>query len=148
MFNFEGFFPNIIYHHYQRFYPSSTNRINSFYFVKIYCEIQKHQQSEKISAKIVLSRDQNRATHVSVKRVWPEINLQQPLPLIAHLPYENRLQFIRKHLYELWSNIFHNTNVQQTKLIIGTTIRRNMKLELARTCPPLSKIKLPRTTRQ
>ena len=79
-------------------------------------------------------------------RVWPELNLQQPPSLIAHLPYEKRLHFIRRHLYELWSTTFQNTNVTQTKLILATSIRRGIKLELAHTCPPLSKITLPRIT--
>ena len=57
--------------------------------------------------------------------------------------------------YDLYGNIFmifgqihfKTQMFLQTKLIIGKNIRQNMKLELALTSPPLSKIQLSRTTR-
>jgi hypothetical protein len=41
--------------------------------------------------------------------------------LIIHTPYENRFRSIRKDMDQLWMTIFKNTNVLETKLIIGTT---------------------------
>ncbi len=68
--------------------------------------------------------------------------------LIICVPYENRLRSFRKDIHQLWSTIFNNANVLQKKLIVDTTIRRNIKLELVRTCPHSSQITLPKQNRR
>lgn len=105
MFNFDGFLLSLIYHHHHQF----------FLFCQHLLQNIETSTTRNTSTKIAVNRDQNRPTHISIKRVWQEINLQQSISLIAHVPYENRLRFIRKHLHELWSDTFQNTNVLQTK---------------------------------
>ena len=65
--------------------------------------------------------------------------------LMIHGTYENRLKTIRKDIYQSWYTTFENTNVMETKLIIGTRHRRNVKLELVRTAPDLPLITLAKT---
>ena len=101
-----------------------------------------------IKNRFAITRNQERPTFISVNKVWPKSNPQLSVPLIIHAPYENRLRLFRRQLHQLWSSIFQNTNVEQTKLIIGMTTRRNIRGELIQACPPLSKITLPKKTRR
>ena len=94
--------------------------------------------------KVTVIIDRNCPTHVTVKRIWKQTEPSSESRLILHVPYEKRLRNVRKDIHQLWSNIFNNTNVLQTQLIIGTTPKPNIKLELVRTCPSLSKITLPK----
>ena len=124
------------------------NRSDQFFALRNYLIRNSNTHTTNNSRiRFEVTRDPNRPTFISVTKVWPQNDPQLPLPLIIHLPYENRLRLFRKYLHQLWSSIFQNTHVRQTKLITGTNIRRNIKRELAVACPPLSKIKLPKLNR-
>src|SRR5205085_547469 len=86
----------------------------------------------------------NRPTHVTIKKIYKQPQNPVENRLLIHTSYENRLRSIRKDIRQLWSRTFNNTNVIETKLIIGTSHRQNAKLELVRTCPHLSLITLPK----
>lgn len=96
------------------------------------------------SNKMTVIIDANRPTHVLVKQIWKDTPSTVQNRLILHVPYENRNISLRKNIHQLWSTQFKNTNIAQTRLILGTTTRRKNKLELVRTCPTLSKITIPK----
>ena len=107
-----------------------------------------YQQTTNTNNKFAVIINTNRPTHVTIKNIWKTSQEQFQERLIIHAPYENRLRSLRKALHQLWSTIFANTNINQTKLIVGTSHRQNLKLELVRTCPHLSQITLIKPNRQ
>jgi hypothetical protein len=49
---------------------------------------------------------------------------------IIHYTYEKRLQNNKKHIHQLWKQLFQQTPVINTRLIIGNRNNRNLKREL------------------
>ena len=89
--------------------------------------------------------DKIHPTHGAIKKIFEKSQNSIENRLIIHTTYENRLKTIRKDIHQLWYTTFENTNVMETKLIIGTQQRRNVKLELVQTSPDLPLITLPKT---
>ncbi|CAF3414708.1 unnamed protein product [Rotaria socialis] len=50
--------------------------------------------------------------------------------LIIHKRHEQRLTQNQHHIHELWMRTFHETDVTNTALIVGTCLNRNLKQEL------------------
>ncbi|CAF4317543.1 unnamed protein product, partial [Rotaria magnacalcarata] len=50
--------------------------------------------------------------------------------LIIHQTHERRLGNNHRHIHELWSRTFHQTEIMNTVLIIGTYLNHNLKQEL------------------
>ncbi|CAF4511490.1 unnamed protein product [Rotaria socialis] len=50
--------------------------------------------------------------------------------LIIHQRHEKRLGHSHRHIRELWSSTFHQTEIMNTVLIIGTYLNLNLKQEL------------------
>ncbi|CAF4471286.1 unnamed protein product [Rotaria socialis] len=50
--------------------------------------------------------------------------------LIIHRRHEKRLANNHRYIYELWSHTFHQTEIMNTVLIIGTYLNHNLKQEL------------------
>ncbi|CAF4880870.1 unnamed protein product [Rotaria socialis] len=50
--------------------------------------------------------------------------------LIIHQRHEKRLGHSHRHIRELWSSTFHQTEIMNTVLIIGTYLNHNLKQEL------------------
>ena len=50
--------------------------------------------------------------------------------LIIHRRHEKRLANNHRHIHELWGQTFHQTEIINTVLIIGTYLNHNLKREL------------------
>ncbi|CAF4029182.1 unnamed protein product, partial [Rotaria magnacalcarata] len=50
--------------------------------------------------------------------------------LIIHRRHEKRLANNHRHIHELWGRTFHQTEIMNTVLIIGTYLNHNLKCEL------------------
>ncbi|CAF3301814.1 unnamed protein product [Rotaria socialis] len=51
--------------------------------------------------------------------------------LIIHHRHEKRLRNTRRQIHELWNSVFHETEVIDTALIVGTYLNQNLKHELS-----------------
>ncbi|CAM4937784.1 unnamed protein product [Rotaria socialis] len=51
--------------------------------------------------------------------------------LIIHHKHEKRLRNTRRQIHELWNSVFHETEVIDTALMVGTYLNQNLKQELS-----------------
>ncbi|CAF4926550.1 unnamed protein product [Rotaria socialis] len=51
--------------------------------------------------------------------------------LIIHHRHEKRLRNTRRQIHELWNSVFHETEVIDTALMVGTYLNQNLKHELS-----------------
>ncbi|CAF3506423.1 unnamed protein product [Rotaria sp. Silwood2] len=55
--------------------------------------------------------------------------------IILHHTHEKRFSHYKRDIHRIWNDIFHNTPVQTTKLIVGTRNNPNLSKELVRRSP-------------
>ncbi|CAF3721860.1 unnamed protein product [Rotaria socialis] len=51
--------------------------------------------------------------------------------LIIHHRHEKRLRNTRRQIHELWNSVFHETEVIDIALMVGTYLNQNLKQELS-----------------
>ncbi|CAF4936980.1 unnamed protein product [Rotaria socialis] len=51
--------------------------------------------------------------------------------LIIHHRHEKRLRNTRQQIHELWNSVFHETEVIDTALMVGTYLNQNLKQEMS-----------------
>jgi len=75
----------------------------------------------EIASRIARTIDppQNDTIDDSLVRMRVNTELKSHRKLIIHYTYEERLATYRKHIHQLWNQIFGNTPVTSTKLIVG-----------------------------
>ena len=60
--------------------------------------------------------------------------VKQP-PLIVHYTYEKQFAYYKSRIHQEWNNLFHDTPVADTKLIVSTRNNFNLTRELVRRSP-------------
>ena len=55
--------------------------------------------------------------------------------LIIHYSHEKRFETLKKDIHQLWNQIFHDTPIMNTKLIIGHKNNNSTTRELVQRCP-------------
>jgi hypothetical protein len=55
--------------------------------------------------------------------------------LIVHYTHEGRLMFYKKDIHLMWNQIFYNTPVINTRLIVGHRNSKNLQNQLVRRAP-------------
>ncbi|CAF3419943.1 unnamed protein product [Rotaria sp. Silwood2] len=59
--------------------------------------------------------------------------------IIIHYTYEQRLAYYKSKIHQKWNDLFQETSVMETKLIVGTRNNPNLTKELVRRSPYLQK---------
>ena len=59
--------------------------------------------------------------------------------MIIHYKHEQRLAAYKKDLHRLWNEMFADTSISHTRLIVGNRINQNAKRELTHNRPPKRK---------
>jgi hypothetical protein len=98
--------------------------------------ISEHARATRIASQI----DYNTASVssdplVKAKLLKRKQQADKLKPLIVHYPYEERFAYYKPKLHDKWNNLFHNTSVLQTELIVGTRNQVNLTKELVRRAP-------------
>ncbi|CAF1524082.1 unnamed protein product, partial [Rotaria magnacalcarata] len=86
----------------------------------------------------------NKVIRISTTNQTPYKNMQNQLlqptdnnelikgkSLIIHHRHEKRLRNTRRQIHELWNSVFHETEVIDTALMVGTYLNQNSKQELS-----------------
>ncbi|CAM4986240.1 unnamed protein product [Rotaria socialis] len=74
------------------------------------------------------THDKNIQNHIQQPTKNNEIITRKRL--IIHRRHEKRLENNHRYVHELWSDTFHQTEIMNTVLIIGTYLNHNLKQEL------------------
>ncbi|CAF3360610.1 unnamed protein product [Rotaria socialis] len=90
-----------------------------------------HAEYDKTTDNLIIynqTRDKNMQNQVMKPVDNNELTTRKRL--IIHQTHERRLGNNHRHIHELWSRTFHQTEIMNTVLIIGTYLNHNLKQEL------------------
>jgi len=110
---------------------------NNFQFVRSYLLNRTTVTEQQIACRIAKTIDYTNhdkpndpLVRIHLKRASKSIN-----NLIIHYVHEARLTSYKKDIHELWDQIFQETIVMNTKLIVGNRNSSNTTQTLVRLCP-------------
>ncbi len=110
---------------------------NDFQFVRSYILNRPTTTEHQVASRIAKPMDShtNDTTDDPLVRNQLKNLFDSDRNLIIHYTHEARLATYKKHIHQLWDQIFTNTPVTNTKLIVGNRNSRNATKVLIRRRP-------------
>jgi hypothetical protein len=120
--------PRYIYAHFKKFFLnklSSTSIIplipnsNNFLFLRSYILNRPTAIEHQVASRIAKAIDQNETINDSLVQMQIHKESNPSRHLIIHYTHEARLETYKKQIHQLWDQIFADTPVTGTELIVG-----------------------------
>ncbi|CAF4359114.1 unnamed protein product, partial [Rotaria magnacalcarata] len=89
-----------------------------------------HAEYEKTDNSIIYNQTRDKNMQNQVMKPVDNTELTTRKRLIIHQRHEKRLGNNHRHIHELWSRTFHQTDIMNTVLIIGTYLNHNLKTRI------------------